>query len=66
MVGRQWGEQSQGDVDYTYWNLGLTPRLNKPLLSLDLRYWDTSELNCPNSGVFSCGPRIVGSFKTSF
>jgi uncharacterized protein (TIGR02001 family) len=73
VVGRQWGTQSEGGFDYTYWNVGLNLGFNnKPALALDLRYWDTSgipEANCPNegeSGTFACGARIVGSFTAKF
>lgn len=70
VVGRQWGTQSAGGFDYTYWNVGLNLAFNnKPALALDLRYWDTSHPDvCPDSvsGVFACGARIVGSFTAKF
>lgn len=67
VVGHQWGQESKGGFDYTYWNVGLTLGFNnKPPLSLDIRYWDTGGLDCPNSGAFACGPRAVGTLKATF
>jgi uncharacterized protein (TIGR02001 family) len=70
VVGHQWGEQSQGGFDYTYWNAGLTLGFNnKPPLSLDIRWWDTGDFQnftCPSSGVGSCDSRVVGTLKASF
>lgn len=65
--GHQWGEPNKGGTDYSYWNAGLTLGFNKkPPLSLDLRYWDTAGLECPDSGVNACHARFVASLKASF
>jgi uncharacterized protein (TIGR02001 family) len=65
--GHQWGEESEGGVDYNYWNAGLTLGFHeKPAFSLDVRYWDSDLSGCQHSGVFSCDERVVGTVKAVF
>lgn len=71
VLGRQEGDEGDGGFDYTYWNVGLTLAFyDKPALSLDLRYWDTSDVpyDCDSGigGVFQCDARFVGTIKASF
>ena len=65
VYGHQWGEKSAGGFDYDYWNVGLTLGFLEHW-SADVRYWDTGELACPSSGVFSCDGRVVGTVSASF
>lgn len=56
-------------VDYTYGNLGVTGTLG--MLSLDLRWWDTSlsagQNPCANgTNVFQCGNAFAATFKFAF
>jgi hypothetical protein len=67
IVGHQWGEQSQGGIDYSYWNVGLTLGFNeKPPLELDIRYWDTIDITCPPSGANACNSLVAASLKATF
>ena len=69
-AGRQWGDQSEGGYDYTYWSVGLTLGFNEtPELELEIRYWDSADFSgftCPPSGVDACHNLVVGSLKASF
>ena len=67
MVGQQWGDTNDGGIDYAYWNIGLRLAvLDKPVLTLDVRYWDTNKDNCTGQPDFHCGPRVVGTLEASF
>jgi uncharacterized protein (TIGR02001 family) len=63
--GHQWGEGSEGGVDYNYWNVGLTLGFVENW-SADVRYWDTDLSGCQTSGLFSCDARVVGTVSASF
>jgi len=63
LVGWQWVDDI--DVDYTYWNVGLTLGFLENW-SADVRYWDTDGLDCPDSGLFACDARVVGTIKAAF
>ncbi len=69
-VGRQWGDQSEGGYDYSYWSVALTLGFNEKLpLELEIRYWDSGDFSgytCPSSGVDACHNLVVGSLKASF
>jgi uncharacterized protein (TIGR02001 family) len=69
-IGHQWGDQSEGGYDYTYWSVALTLGFNeKPALELEIRYWDSFDFNgftCPPSGVDACNNLVVGSLKATF
>jgi uncharacterized protein (TIGR02001 family) len=65
LVGHQWAEQSEGGVDYTYWNAGLSLGFAEKFTA-DIRYWDTDNSTCQNTGVFSCDERVVGTLKAVF
>ena len=65
VVGTQWGEESEGGVDYTYWNAGLTLGFMDHW-SVDARYWDSDLSTCQTSGLFSCDERVVGTLKAVF
>jgi uncharacterized protein (TIGR02001 family) len=55
---------SDFDVDYTYWNVGVTLGF-RDKWSLDLRYWDTDNQNV--CGIFGiCDDRFVATLKYSF
>ncbi len=66
-VGRQIGDQAVENLDYTYWNAGLTltPH-DRPAYSFDLRYWDTDLTTCINATASQCGPTLVGSLNAVF
>lgn len=67
LVGRQWGEQSAGGFDYTYWHAGLTLGFHEtPAFSLDVRYWDTNIAGCAQATLFQCDERVVGSITAIF
>lgn len=67
LIGRQWGDESAGGFDYSYWNAGLTLDFNAgPAFSLDLRYWDTNIAGCASATIFQCDERIVGSLTAIF
>lgn len=67
LIGRQWGEKSEGGFDYTYWNAGLTLDFNEqPAFSLDVRYWDTNIAGCAQATLFQCDERVVGSITAIF
>jgi len=67
VVGQQWGDTNDGGIDYAYWNIGLRLAvLDKPVLTLDVRYWDTNKDNCTGQPDFHCGPRVVGTLGASF
>jgi uncharacterized protein (TIGR02001 family) len=67
LIGRQWGDESEGGSDYTYWNAGLTLEFTKgPDFSLDVRYWDTNIAGCSQLAVFQCDERVVGSITAIF
>jgi len=66
-VGQQWGDTNDGGTDYAYWNIGLRLAvLDKPVLTFDVRYWDTNKDNCTGQPEFHCGPRVVGTLEASF
>lgn len=66
-IGRQIGDEAVENLDYTYWNFGLTlvPRA-RPVYSFDLRYWDTDLSTCINATASQCGPTLVGSLNAVF
>jgi uncharacterized protein (TIGR02001 family) len=64
LVGWQWGDESKGGFDYTYWNIGLTLGFLEKF-SADVRYWDTDISGC-TGGVLSCDERVVGTLKAAF
>jgi uncharacterized protein (TIGR02001 family) len=67
LVGRQWGEESEGGNDYTYWNAGVMLGFHeKPAFSLDIRYWDTNLSRCSNAVIFQCDARVVGTLQAVF
>jgi uncharacterized protein (TIGR02001 family) len=67
LIGRQWGEESEGGFDYTYWNAGLTLEFSKGAdFAFDLRYWDTDIAGCAQATLFQCDERIVGSLNAYF
>lgn len=67
LIGRQWGDESEGGFDYTYWNAGLTLDFNeKPAFSLDVRYWDTNIPGCSSATLFQCDKRVVGTVNAYF
>jgi uncharacterized protein (TIGR02001 family) len=65
LYGHQWADESKGGISYNYWNAGLTLGFMEHW-SADVRYWDTSDYPCPNSGVFACDGRVVGTVKAVF
>jgi uncharacterized protein (TIGR02001 family) len=67
LIGRQWGDESAGGYDYTYWNAGLTLDFHeRPAFSLDVRYWDTNLPGCARATIFQCDERVVGSVTAAF
>jgi uncharacterized protein (TIGR02001 family) len=67
LIGRQWGDESQGGYDYTYWNAGVTFGFHeKPVYSFDVRYWDTNLPGCSNATIFQCDQRVIGTFQALF
>lgn len=67
LIGRQWGDESEGGFNYTYWHGGLTLEFNeKPAFSLDIRYWDTNAPGCSSAVVFQCDGRVVGTLLAVF
>jgi len=67
LVGGQFGREDVEDLNYAYWNAGLTLGLHRwPAFSLDLRFWDTNLSACAQASVFQCGERLVGSFNAEF
>jgi len=67
LIGRQWGEESEGGISYTYWNAGLTLDFNDaPAFSFDVRYWDTNLPGCSQATIFQCDARVVGSLNAYF
>jgi uncharacterized protein (TIGR02001 family) len=66
LVGWQWIEDN---VDYTYWNVGLTLGFMEHW-SADVRYWDTdaSSADCVSLITFTgrCDGRVVGTIKAVF
>ena len=55
LYGSQWGEGN--DETYAYWNAGLTLGMSqKPVLSFDIRYWDTDLKDCIDASAYQCGP----------
>jgi uncharacterized protein (TIGR02001 family) len=66
LVGWQWIEKN---VDYTYWNVGLTLGFMDHW-SADVRYWDTdaSSADCVSLITFTgrCDGRVVGTLKATF
>ena len=64
--GYQDGEQSDGGVDYIYYNAGISLGFMEKF-SLDVRYWGTDNQNFAAgscSGI--CDERIVGTLSASF
>ena len=39
-LGNQWGDESDGGMDYTYWNAGVSKEFRE-MFTVDVRYWDT-------------------------
>jgi uncharacterized protein (TIGR02001 family) len=67
LFGRQWGDESEGGVDYSYWNAGFSfDFYDKPALSFDIRYWDTNLPGCSTATLFQCDARVVGSLNAVF
>lgn len=66
-LGSQWGDDSAGGNDYTYWNVGLSKSFREKF-TLDVRYWDTdnNDAACESATVFQCDARVVGTLTASF
>lgn len=66
LIGWQWVEDN---VDYTYWNVGLTLGFMDNFAA-DIRYWDSdlSDAGCVsfNGGINNCDARVVGTISASF
>lgn len=66
-IGNQWGDEDEGGIDYTYWNIGLAKSFYQDKFSIEVRYWDTdnSDTFC-DTPVFQCDERVVGTLSASF
>ena len=58
LAGHQVGDESRGNFDYWYWEVGVAVALNDNF-SVDFRYHDTADV--PISCDRLCGPRFVAS-----
>lgn len=65
-LGNQWGDESDGGFDYTYWNVGVSKSFYQEKFTLDVRYWDTDVSGCSSATVFQCDERVVGTLSASF
>ena len=58
LTGHQFGDESKGNFDYWFWEVGIEVALNDNF-SVDFRYHDTADV--PISCDRLCGPRFVAS-----
>jgi uncharacterized protein (TIGR02001 family) len=63
LVGRSYIDRFGGDLDYTYWNVGLTVGFLEKW-SLDIRYWGTDGQGLADT--FLADDRVVGTVKYTF
>lgn len=65
LYGIQEGDETDGGIDYNYWNAGLTFSFLEKF-SLDVRYWDTDISGCEGATIFQCDETVVGTLKATF
>jgi uncharacterized protein (TIGR02001 family) len=63
-IGRSYIDKFDGDLDYTYWNVGLTLGFLEKW-SVDIRYWGTDG-NGVTEGNPRADDRVVGTVKYTF